>query len=159
MSITQIPSKSPQPSRPPVRPDGSELYEAQHWESAYRKFDADAVPHLLLQLEDDLARSRKREAAWLSVIVHLLLIILILNEARLEKYFFRRAVVVVSPNDLARQKELTFLALPPDQQKVTTRPDTNVISDKDRIATSRKPQLDPKELKKILGAARRGRPG
>ncbi len=158
MSITQIPSKSPQPSRPPVRPDGSELYEAQHWESAYRKFDADAVPHLLLQLEDDLARSRKREAAWLSVIVHLLLIILILNEARLEKYFFR-PVVVVSPNDLDRQKELTFLALPPDQQKVTRRPDTNIISDKDRVATSRKPQLDPKELKKILDAARRGRPG
>ncbi|PYX58126.1 MAG: hypothetical protein DMG73_11100 [Acidobacteria bacterium] len=158
MSITQIPSKGQQPSRPPVRPDGSELYEAQRWESAYRKFDADAVPHLLIQLEDDLARSRKREAAWLSVIVHLLLILLILNEAKLEKYFFR-PVVVVSPNDLTRQKELTFLALPPDQQKVTKRPDTNIISDKDRVATSRKPQLDPKELKTILDAARRGRPG
>src|SRR5438094_458441 len=66
MSITQIPSKGQQPSRPPVRPDGSELYEAQRWESAYRKFDADAVPHLLIQLEDDLARSRKREAKWKS---------------------------------------------------------------------------------------------
>ena len=53
MSITQIPPKGPLPSpSPAARPDGSELYEPQRWESAYRKFDADNVPHLLIQLQD-----------------------------------------------------------------------------------------------------------
>ncbi len=115
MSITQIPPKGPLPSpSPAARPDGSELYEPQRWESAYRKFDADNVPHLLIQLQDDLARSRKREAVWLSVIFHLLVVILVVNEAKLEKYLPRHAVIVVSPNDWTRQKELTYLELPPD---------------------------------------------
>jgi TonB family protein len=60
---------------------------------------------------------------------------------------------------LIRQKELTYLELPPDLQKVTKRPDSNVISDKDRTASSRSPQLDPKQLKKIIDSSRPGRPG
>ena len=93
------------------------------------------------------------------MIFHLLVVILVVNEAKLEKYLPRRAVIVVSPNDWTRQKELTYLELPPDAQKATKRPDTNVISDKDRVASSRKPQVDPKELRKILDSARPGRPG
>jgi TonB family protein len=56
-----------------------------------------------------------------------------------------------------REKDLTYLELPPDEQKVSKRPDTNNISDKDRIASSRAPRLDHEELKKIL--ARPGAPG
>src|SRR5437660_7719042 len=164
MPITQIPLRDPvPPSHPAPRPDGGDMYEPRHWESAYRDFDADNVPKLLIQLQDDLSRSRRREAAWISIIVHLVLIILVVNEARFEmllgKWLPRRAVVVVSPADLSRQKELTYLELPPDQQKLTKRPNTNVISDKDRIATSRKAHLDPKELKKILDSSRPGLPG
>ena len=66
--------------------------------------------------------------------------------------------MAVSP-ELSNQKDLTYLELPPDQQKVSKRPDTNIISDKDRIATSHAPQLDRQELKKILDASRPGRPG
>jgi len=111
MSITQIPPEGPLPSpHPTARPDGSELYEAQRWESAYRKFDADNVPHLLIQLQDDLARSRKREAVWLSVIFHLLVVILVVNEAKLEKYLPRRAVIVVSPNDETEGTDLFRVA-------------------------------------------------
>jgi TonB family protein len=58
-----------------------------------------------------------------------------------------------------RQRELTYLELPPDAQKVTTRPDGNIISDKDRVATSKSPQLDREELKKILDSTRPGLPG
>jgi len=61
--------------------------------------------------------------------------------------------------ELNDQKDLTFLALPPDEQKLTKRPDTNIISDKDRRAMSKAPQLDRQELKKILDAARPGAPG
>jgi len=49
--------------------------------------------------------------------------------------------------------------LPPDEQKLTRRPDAKVISDKDRIATSKAPQINREELKKILESAHSGRPG
>jgi TonB family protein len=117
------------------------------------------APALLIQLQDDLSRSRMREAFWISVVVHLAIVILAVNSNRFENLLHRRAVLVVSPQDLLRQKELTYLELPPDEQKVAKRPETNHISDKDRVATSRAPQLDRNELKKILDSARAGAPG
>ncbi len=50
----------------------------QDWETAYRDLDA-RVPHLLIQLQDDLERSRWREAIWISIIVHLVLTIVLWN--------------------------------------------------------------------------------
>jgi TonB family protein len=117
------------------------------------------VPALLIQLQDDLSRSRQREAFWISVVVHLAIVILVVNSGRLANLMHRRSVILVSPQDLMKQKDLTYLELPPDEQKLTKRPDTNKISDKDRIATSKAPQLDRRELKKILDSARPGAPG
>ena len=65
------------------------------------------------------------------------------------------SVAVLPLNE--QNKDVTFLALPPDLQKPTHRPNTNVMSDKDRIATSRHPELDPKELRKILATPPPGR--
>src|SRR6266403_2578728 len=163
LPITQTPSRNPLPPAVPA-PEAPGLYDAQHWETAYRHFDEDAVPQLLLHLQDDLTRSRKREAAWLSVIVHLLVIILFVNQPRIEGFYRRvflhqQPVMSVSVQDLLRQKELTYIELPPDWQKVTKRPDTNVISDKDRTASSRTPQLDPKQLKKLMASSHPGNPG
>lgn len=156
MSVTQIPPLDP--PAPPPPPEQRELFEAQHWESAYRKFNPDEVPHLLIQLQDDLSRSRKREALWLSVILHLLVVILLWNSDKLMRFLPSRTVTLVLPADANRQKDATFLELPPDAQKLSRRPDAKVLSDKDRIATSKTPQLNREELKKILDAARAGRP-
>ena len=157
MSTTQIPPGTPAAPPPPgPRLDGSDLYDSGRWESAYRELHD--VPALLVQLQDDLTRSRKRESLWLSVIVHLVIIILLWNSKRFEKWFPQRQVLVVSPNDWMRQKELTYLDLPPDAQKVTKHPKTDHISDKDRIATSRTPQLDTKELRKMLDSSRPSAP-
>ena len=150
MLTTQIPPGNPVPPTP--RPEGGDLYDAHGWESVYREMHQ--APALLVQLQDDLSRSRQREAFWISVVVHLVLVIVVVNSPKFEKYFPKRAVMVVSPNDWMRQKELTYLELPKDAQKVTKRPNTDVISDKDRIATSRTPQLNRKELKKILDSSR-----
>jgi hypothetical protein len=49
--------------------------------------------------------------------------------------------------------------LPPDEQKLTRRPDAKVLSDKDRIATSKTPQINHEELKKLLQSAHPGQPG
>src|SRR5258708_5377252 len=108
MSTTQIPPGTPAPPVP--RPDGGDLYDPRHWESAY--LEMHDVPALLIQLQDDLSRSRMREAFWLSVIVHLLLVILIVNSPKFAGLMPRRAVMVVSPHDMLRDKELTYLEQP-----------------------------------------------
>src|SRR6266446_3186392 len=111
MSITPTTPRDPLSSPKSHEPEVQELYDASHWETAYRHFDEDAVPQLLLHL---------------------------------------RPVMAVNVQDLLKQKELTYLQLPPDLQKPSERPNTNIISDKDRIATSKAPQLDPRELRKII---------
>jgi TonB family protein len=158
MPVTQIPSQTPPPPTPPVPAEHRELSEAQHWESAYRGFNPDEVPHLLIQLQDDLSRARKREAAWLSVILHLLVVILLWNGDRLMGLWPHRAVPIELRADADRAKDATYLELPPDEQKPTRRPDTKIISDKDRVATSKAPQINHEELKKLLQSMR-GRPG
>ncbi len=145
---------------PPEKPQPEQLglYDAQGWETAYRALDDDArVPHLLIQLQDDLERSRRREAAWISVIVHLILLIAIFNISRLEKYWPWHSAVVAK--NLTNGKDLTFLELPSDLQKVPQKPNTNILSDKNRIATTRHPELDVKELRKILATPPPGAPG
>ncbi len=156
MPTTEIPPRSPVPATPSATPPGSDLYDAGSWETAYTEMHD--VPALLIQLQDDLSRSRQREAFWISVVVHLAIVILAVNSARLEGLMHKRAVLMVSPEDL-RQKELTYLELPPDEQKLSQRPKTNNISDKDRVAQSKAPQLDRQELKKILDSSRPGAPG
>jgi len=156
MPVTQIPSRDAVPTPPAEYRD---LSEAQHWETAYRGFNPDDVPHLLVQLQDDLSRARKREAAWLSVILHLLVVILLWNSDRIAALLPHRTVALAISTDVDREKDATFLELPPDEQKLTRRPDAKVLSDKDRIATSKAPQINREELKKILESAHPGRPG
>jgi TonB family protein len=151
MPITQIPFQDP--VAPPEKPQPEQLglYDAQGWETAYRDLDDDAarVPHLLIQLQDDLARSRRREAAWISIIVHLVLIVLLAKLDVFEKYLPWHSVVAVKkPSNV---KDITFLDLPPDLQKLPPKPNTNIASDKNRTAMTRHPNLDVKELRKSLG--------
>src|SRR5579864_1001795 len=157
MPITQIPFQDPVAPPEKSQPEQLGLYDARDWETAYRDLDA-RVPHLLIQLQDDLSRSRRREAAWISIITHLILIILIVNFTKLEKYipFYRPAPLRM---EATKDKDVTFLALPPDAQNLLRKPNTNIASDKNRIATTRHPELDPKELRKILATPPPGAPG
>jgi TonB family protein len=162
MPVTQIPSRDPLSGNPVSEasssPEQRDLFEAQHWETAYRGFNPDDVPHLLIQLQDDLSRARKREALWLSVILHLMVIILLWNTEKLMGLLPHRTVdLAISTNDHA--KDATFLELPPDEQKLTRRPDAKVLSDKDRIATSKAPQISREALKKLAQSAHPGPPG
>ncbi len=133
------------------------MYDARYWESAYREIDE--APTLILQLQDDLTHSRRRESFWISVVVHLLVVLLIVNSSRIAG-LIPRQTAVLSPNALPQDKDLTYLELPPDQQRPPAKPpETNIISDKNRIATSKAPQIDRKELRKILDSSRPGPPG
>jgi outer membrane biosynthesis protein TonB len=157
MPITQIPFQDP--VAPPEKPQPEQLglYDTQDWDTPDSPENAHVVPHLLIQLQDDLARSRRREAIWISIIVHLVLGIVLWNFNWIGKYIGWHTAVVV-PLD-SKNNNLTFLTLPPDLQKPTRRPNTNIASDKDRIAMSRHPELDPKELRKTLVSPPPGAPG
>ena len=115
--------------------------------------------HLLLsEMRDERDRSRVREAAWISMVLHLLVVIALILSPR---WMPRAAVVPLTAAELVQQqdKNLTFLQLPPDLQRPTQRPQTDIISDKDRIAQARQPQLNKRELDRILDAHRAGAPG
>lgn len=153
MSLTQIPLESP----PPVdrNPAQGDLFDAQTWESAYREMHD--FPTLLIQARDELAKSRKREAFWISLFAHSVIIMLFLLSPKLAQYFPHRPVMLVQNGP--DKNNVTFLDLPPDAQKIKAPPKTNIISDKSRMAESRAPQLNQKELQKLLDASRQGRPG
>lgn len=157
MPITQIPFQDPVAPPEKSGPEQLGLYDTRDWETAYRNLDA-YEPHLLIQLQDDLARSRKREAAWISIIVHLIVFIVLWNLKVIEKFIPWHTAIVV-PISESKDKDLTFLTLPPDQQKLTHKPNSKIASDKDRIAMSRHPELDPKELQKYLPSPPPGAPG
>ena len=153
MPLIQIPLQTPPPAeRNPEQ--GDLFFNANTWESAYR--EVHDFPTLLIQAQDELARSRKREAFWMSVAIHIVLILVIVNSPRFEKYLPHRAVMVVHTG---QDNKLTFLETPPDAQKPVQRPDTKIAADKNRVAMSRQPQPDRQELKKLLDALRAGRAG
>ena len=117
----------------------------------------ESAPPLFLDLQDQITRSRVREAFWISLVVHLFAVIAIVNTPKLLDR--GKNVAVLNARDLMHDKELTYLELPPDEQQVTKRPDTNIISDKNRIATSKNPVIDRKTLQELRDSARPGAPG
>jgi len=108
------------------------------------------VPHILLRLEDDLERSHMREAFWLSVAVHVLAVILVVMSP---KIFGFKPIQLASPEDIMRNKQLTYLDMPPDMQTPPpkVKPDAK-LSDKNRIAESRHPEIDKKTLEELRKA-------
>jgi TonB family protein len=114
------------------------------------------VPALLMQLQDDLSRSHRREAFWMSLALHLLVVIGLVTAPRWAG--FSQPVPVPTAQELIGGKELTYLDLGHDRQKVDKAPDTDRISDKNRIATKR-PMVDRKTLDELRDSARPGPPG
>jgi len=144
MPITQIPFQDP--VAPPEKPQPEQLglYDRGDWETAYRELD-DRVPHLLIQLQDDLERSRWREAIYISIIVHMVIGIFLWKLDFIEKYVGWHTAVVV-PVDTNKDKSMTLLTLPPDEQKVAHKPHTNVMSDKDRTSMSQHPDVNARRI-------------
>lgn len=108
--------------------------------------------HLLVaDLQDDITTYRRREAAWLSLVVHGIVIALLLLGS---KWTGNQPVIVPTKE----KQQTTFLSLPDDQLKVKQPPKTDVISDKDRIAQTRTPAVDKEALRKLLDARKPGPP-
>ena len=141
-----VPKDTPDP--PPSKPEEQGQFEL--WDVAELEA-TDLTPHVLIQMQDDLERSRIREAFWISVVVHMLVVILIVLSPKL--FPGSKTVVLLSPADLMRDKELTYLDLPPDEQRaLKAAREAKVLSDKNRIAESRHPTLDKKTLEELKRA-------
>src|ERR1051325_9015058 len=97
------------------------------------EYDIEAFdsPIHLLQLKDDLARSRMREAFWISLIVHLLIAFVLAVSPR---WLPSHAVLVPTAEEMLRERNATFLEMPKDLIQPKVRPNTDILSDKDRIA-------------------------
>ena len=120
------------------------------WASAELN-ESDLTPHILIQLQDDIERSRMREAFWISVVVHMAIVIFLVMSPKMFPGI--KGVMLLSPADIMRNQQLTYLDLPPDAQKAPkTPPESKVLSDKNRIAESRHPSLDKKTLEELKRA-------
>ena len=110
----------------------------------------DLTPHLLLKMEDELERSRMREAFWISVVVHLFVVIFL---GLSPKIFGYKPIDLATTADLMKNQNMTYLDLPSDLQKPPKiPPKTNVLSDKNRVAMSQHPSLDKKTLEELRRA-------
>ena len=113
------------------------------------------TPILLTQLQDDLSRSRLREAFWISLVAHLLGIILLALSPKLLPNFWH-PVELRTAEQMIHDKDFTYLELPKDAQRPSAKaPDTKFLSDKNRIARSKMPTPDRQTLESL----RRGLPG
>lgn len=115
------------------------------------------MPQVLGQLEDELARSHRREAFWISLLAHFVIIVLIATSAHWMPAFDRLHLIPMQ--DAARQKEPTFLVLPNDAQKLPHKVESDKLSDKDRRAETRRPQLDKKTLEELRSEGNQMAPG
>ena len=145
MPITEVP-----PSPPSTTP------EPPHFRRPNRYDDYEF--HELLNVIEELEGSRNwaslREKIWIALIIHLLVFWYIAYGPR---YLFKVRVVDPSVVLKQREKELTYLDLPPDALK-NIKPKPAPLSDKNRIAESRKPTLDKKTLEQLEAMRRAGPP-
>lgn len=114
----------------------------------------DGELHLLLSdlfQEDEIDHYRRREAAWISLVVHSIIILALLF---VPKWIPAHRAVIVP---LEPKEDTTFIELPPEQRKVQA-PRTNRISDQNRMAQTRTPSPTRDELRKLLDARQPGRP-
>src|SRR3984957_10538872 len=136
------------PTSPPGRPP--EPFSRRK-RVRYEELEPDELLHLIDRLEDERSRALRREGIWISVIAHLILFWFLFYGPRAHR------VHVVNP-DANKQKDMTFLNLPPDAQRPVKPPKQAPPSDKDRTAQSRHPTLDKKTLQQLEAMRKAGPP-
>ena len=147
MASTEIPPRKPF-LPPPLYSAGS------GGTSRSRSEQSLPAPMFLASLQDEIERSHRREAFWMSILVHLVMLVAFIDGAKL---FPTQHVLVPTETEVLQNHEYTFLVLPPDLMKPVARPHSNVLSDKDRAASTRQPVIDRKTLQHILAGGPKGK--
>jgi len=108
--------------------------------------------HLLIEeMGDELTAYRWREAVWVSLVVHAVVVLALIF---VPKWIPKGAIIIPFTQS---NKDSTFLLAPSDQLHVKP-PKTDITSDKNRIAQSRTPTPNKDLLRKLLDAQRPGPP-
>src|SRR3954449_13210266 len=126
------------------------------------------IEHPILTLErlewqDERSKLHLWVALWASISVHLILLILgFIYWPKIVAWEEARQAAQareLTPQQVMKDHELTYLELPP--APVVQPKDSSIISDQNRSATVKQPQLDRKRLKEILDStqAKPGAPG
>ena len=145
MPITEVPNSPP--STPPEPPH---LRRANRYED-YETHDLLSV---IEELEGDRNWAALREKVWIALIVHMIVFWFMFYGP---KYIFHVKVIDPSTVLRQRQKEMTFLNLPPDALK-NIKPKPAPLSDKNRVQQSPHPTLDRKTLEQLQAMRRAGPP-
>lgn len=107
--------------------------------------EAEPQIHLLLELETEVVRWRRRTMFLLSVILHGVLVLILLFSPSL---FQRGANALGIQFEPEPERETTFLYMPPDLQDRMKAPprDTPILSDQDRQAQGKSPIINPRGI-------------
>jgi TonB family protein len=124
--------------------------------SRYQGLDHTDLMHVIEELEDSRNWTSLREKLWIALIIHLMLVWFLFYGS---KHHFFDVVTVVNPVEAIPRnpKQLTFLTLPPDLQKIKPKP-TPVISDQNRVAETPHPTIDRKTLEELQAMEHAGPP-
>jgi len=123
--------------------------------SRYEELDHTDLLHIIDELEGNRGWASLREKLWIALIIHMLVAWYLLYGP---KYIYHVRVVDPSVIMKQRQKELTYLDLPPDALKQIKPKTPAPLSDKDRQAETPKPTLDRKTLEELEAMKRAGPP-
>jgi TonB family protein len=149
MPITEIPNSPP--GATPEPPEAPRFRRA----SRYEALETHDLLSVIEELEGDRNWAALREKIWIALIIHMVIFWFLFYGPR---YIFRIRVKDPSLVLRDRQKQRTFLDLPPDALKQIRPKNAPAISDKDRIQQSRRPTLDKKTLEQLQAMRRAGPP-
>ena len=138
---------NPAPTPTPERVRTGRFGELEHHE----------LIHLLDALDDERARGRFREAIYISLIFYLALGWFVFYGPQVLFHQPR----LINPADILKQRdrELTYLNLPPDLSKPPLHRPNPVLSDRDRTQQTARPTLDRKTLEQLQAMRKAGAPG
>jgi TonB family protein len=146
MPITEVPNSPP--GTPPEPPRFRRA-------SRYEDYETHDLLSVIEELEGDRNWASLREKVWIALIIHMVIFWFLFYGPR---YLFNIHVKDPSLVLRDREKQMTFLELPPDALKQIKPKNAPVISDKDRVQQSRKPTLDKKTLQQLEAMRRAGPP-
>jgi TonB family protein len=151
MAITEVPTPPSAPTEPPSGPRFRRRGSVRH-----EDLGADELLHLIDNLEDERSRARVREGIYISLLAHLVVFLFIQFGPR----YILHQPKIISPVEVLkqRQKDFTYLDLPPDALKKLKPRNPQALSDKDRVAQSQHPTLDRKTLEQLQAMRRAGPP-
>src|SRR5438270_4011957 len=144
------------PKQPPASSNGSDHKErpVRVRKSAVSADMSEEDFHFLIsELRDENSRSRLREAVWISIIVHMVILFVLKESPRI---WPKSAVTLVTPAEQINNQQLTYLDQKPDSQRAP-KVQSNKLSDKDRVAMARNPKLK-KMLDDLADNRRSGAP-